>query len=173
MGATLFIFGGLPGTGKSTLSSALARSLSGVYIRIDTIEQTMREGGLIEVGETGYIAGYRLAQDNLRLGNSVVSDSVNPIRATRDAWTDVARQAGVPYVEIEIICSDLDEHRKRVESRLADIVGLKLPDWKQVMDRRYDRWISEHLVLDTAGRTTYESISDLFAILNNRVVSDG
>jgi len=60
---------------------------------------------------------YGLALDNLRLGNTVVADSVNPLGITRSAWIDVARQARVPYVEIEITCSDMDEHRPAYESR--------------------------------------------------------
>lgn len=165
MEQTLFIFGGLPGTGKSTLSSALARRLNAVYIRVDTIEQKMRDGGLADVGEMGYIAAYGLAIENLRLGNTVVADSVNPIHITRESWVDVARRAGVPHVEIEIICSDQNEHRKRIESREVDITGLKLPDWEQVKSRAYDAWLNEHLTLDTAGRTIDESISELYALL--------
>ena len=161
----IYIFGGLPGTGKSTLAAALGRHLNAVYIRIDTIEQAMRDGGVTEIGETGYIAGYRLALDNLSLGNTVVADSVNPIGATREAWRDVAHKALVPCVEIEIICSDPSEHRKRVESRRADIVGLELPDWNQVMERQYETWTSNQLIFDTAGQTIDESISYLLAAL--------
>ena len=106
-----------------------------------------------------------LAIENLRLGNTVVTDSVNPIHITREAWIDVARQAGVPHVEIEIICSDQNEHRKRIESREVDITGLKLPDWEQVKSRAYDAWLNEHLILDTAGRTIDESISEFYALL--------
>lgn len=35
----LYIFGGLPGTGKTELSMDLARRLGAVYLRIDAIEQ--------------------------------------------------------------------------------------------------------------------------------------
>ncbi len=159
-----YIFGGLPGTGKSTLSLAHARHCNAFYIRIDTIEQAVRNSGMTWDGSVGYSVGYGLALDNLRLGNSVVADSVNPLSITRDAWIDVARQARVPYVEIEITCSDMDEHRRRIESRETDVAGLKLPDWKGVVDREYEVWGSEHVVLDTAGRTVDESISDLLGL---------
>ncbi|MCH7916468.1 MAG: AAA family ATPase [Planctomycetes bacterium] len=36
----LFMFGGLPGTGKSTLSCHLACSLGAVHLRIDTSEES-------------------------------------------------------------------------------------------------------------------------------------
>jgi predicted kinase len=162
----LYIFGGLPGTGKSTLSIAFARHCNAFYIRIDTIEQAVRNAGITVNGPIGYSVGYGLALDNLRLGNSVVADSVNPLGITREAWIDVARQAQVPYVEIEIICSDMDEHRRRIESREVDVAGLKLPDWKGVMDREYEVWSAEHIVLDTAGRTVAESISNLLGLFD-------
>ena len=161
----LYIFGGLPGTGKSTLASALAPRFNAVYIRIDTIEQAMRDGGLNEIGEKGYIAGYRLALDNLSLGNTVVADSVNPLGVTRTAWVKIAEEAHVPFFEIEIICSDQNEHRNRIESRHTDIAGLRLPDWKQIADREYEPWNDEHIILDTAGRTINESISELYSHL--------
>ena len=161
----LYIFGGLPGTGKTTLSSALAHRCSAFYIRIDTIEQAIRNSGFDVAGPVGYEVGYKLALDNLRLGNSVVADSVNPLGVTREAWIDVARQSKAPFVEVEIICSDPNEHRRRVESRATDIDGLKLPTWDEVMNREYEAWAGEHLVLDTAGRTVEESFSDLYALL--------
>jgi len=39
----LFIFSGLPGTGKTTLSRQLAQHVGAAYLRIDTIEQALRD----------------------------------------------------------------------------------------------------------------------------------
>lgn len=163
----LYTFGGLPGTGKSMLSSALARRLNALYLRVDTIEQMLRNSGLVVDGDAGYRVGYELALDNLRLGMNVVADSVNPLSITRKAWIDVALQAKTPFVEIEIICSDQAEHRRRIEQRKSDIDGLKLPGWREVQNREYEKWDAPHIVIDTAGQTPDQSISVLFNALQN------
>src|SRR5262245_36029931 len=102
----LYIFGGLPGTGKSALSRHLARSLKAVYLRVDTIEQALREAGGHVIGPEGYTIAYRIAEGNLALDLHVVADTVNPLQITRAAWRAVAARAGVPFVEIEVVCSN-------------------------------------------------------------------
>ncbi|MEN6541919.1 AAA family ATPase [Parvibaculum sp.] len=158
----LIILGGLPGAGKTTIARELARSLEAVHIRIDTIEHALAQSAHGHVtGEEGYRVGYALAEDNLRLGRTVIADSVNPIEITRAAWRGVAVRAGVPFAEIEVICSGAAEHRSRVESRTADIVGFKLPTWAEVEKRDYHPWESKHIVVDTAGRSAGEVVAEI------------
>src|SRR5271155_4502495 len=92
---TLIVFGGLPGTGKTTLARAIAQDLRAAYLRIDTIEQALKSSDTLagELGPEGYLIAYALAENNLRLGLSVVADSVNPIALTRGAWRRVAVDA--------------------------------------------------------------------------------
>ena len=82
---------------------------------------------------------------------------------TRAYWHETAARMTVELVEIEVICSDKVQHRRRVESRVTDIPGLVLPSWQQVLDRRYEPWKTAH-VIDTAGRTLEESLSQAEAI---------
>ncbi len=111
-----------------------------------------------DLGPTGYFAAYAIAADNLCLGLSVVADSVNPLGITRDAWRNVALETSVPFLEIETICSDPAEHRRRVEERANDIPGLVLPSWQSVLDRKYEPWEREHLVLDTAALSVGQAV---------------
>ncbi|GAA3106123.1 AAA family ATPase [Rhizobium viscosum] len=163
----LIIFGGLPGSGKTTTARALAKELGAVHLRIDTLEQNIRASGMLssEVGPAGYMVGYGIAEDNLTLGNIVVADSVNPLKVTRDAWLSVAARSGVPAVEIEIICSDRIEHRRRVETRASDVPGLVKPLWEEVTARDYEDWGSSPIVIDTAKQGVDEAVAALLSKL--------
>ena len=84
----LLIFGGLSGTGKSTIARLLAARLGAVWLRIDSIEQALIRAKTVtlhDIGPAGYLVAYAIAADNLRLGNVVIADSVNPIAITRHA----------------------------------------------------------------------------------------
>lgn len=144
----LVIFAGLPGVGKTTIARMLASRLGAVYLRVDTIEQAMRDDGLSDaaIGGMGYLVAQRIATENLKLGRTVVADTVNPLELTRQMW----REAGSPNFEVEVVCSDPVEHRRRVESRRADIPGHAHPTWQEVLDRDYHAWTTPRLVVDTA-----------------------
>jgi predicted kinase len=167
----LIAFAGLPATGKTTLARALAEARRAVYLRIDTIEQTLRSSGTMagDVGPAGYMVAYALAEANLRLGHVVVADSVNPLLITRQAWRDVAAAAGASIVEIEIVCSDREEHRRRVETRSIDVAGLAAPSWEQVLKRDYALWDRPHLVADTAHRSPEDALAELQRRLEEQI----
>ena len=82
--------------GKSTIAHALLERWPAVYLRIDSIEQALRDVGVLvagQVGAAGYMAAYALARDQLLRGMSVLADCVNPLPVTREAWRAVARSA--------------------------------------------------------------------------------
>jgi hypothetical protein len=64
--------------------------------------------------------------------------------------------------------SDVDEHRRRVESRDADILGHRLPTWREVMERDYRAWDRARLVVDTSRQTVQESIELMASHLPRR-----
>ena len=156
----LVVFGGLPGTGKTTIARQVADRLGATWLRIDTIEQALRSSLALgeDVGPAGYAVACAVCETNLKLGRVVVADCVNPLEITRAAWRDAAARAGAPIIEVEIVCSDEAEHRRRVESREIDIPGLVPPTWAAVVARDYEPWSEPAMVIDTAHTTAGEAV---------------
>jgi predicted kinase len=165
----LIILGGLPGSGKTTVARALAARLGAAHLRIDSIEQALLRSGEMRGAPTitGYVVGYAVAEDCLRAGAIVVADSVNSVAATRTAWLDVAHRGGRDALQVGLICSDPAEHRRRVETRRADIEGHVQPTWQEVLDREFEPWPDNVLVVDTARQSTDESVAIILARLTS------
>lgn len=160
----LIILAGLSGVGKTTIARELALRLVAVHVRIDSLEQAIlkAEGQAgVPMCDAGYRAGYAVAEDNLRLGHTVIADSVNPWPLTRDAWRAVAERAGTKSLEVEIVCSDLAEHERRLTSRPPDPSGAAPLTWQQVVARDYRPWHRDHLVIDSAGKTMDECVEEI------------
>jgi hypothetical protein len=82
---------------------------------------------------------------------------------TRNAWRDVGLRAKAKVAEVEVVCSDLEEHRRRIQTRKSDMPGLTLPDWREVMERDYHVWDRDHVIVDTAKRGVDECIDSVRA----------
>lgn len=72
---------------------------------------------------------------------------------------------GVSTIEIEVVCFDIDEHRRRVETRKPDIPDFTLPTWEEVCSRNSEPWPRERVVIDTAGRAVEDCLAELRAAL--------
>ena len=123
----LIVLSGLPGVGKTTIAQELACALAAVYLRIDSIEQALRQAGLAVEAE-----GYAVAH------------------------------------AVTVVCSDQVEHRRRVESRAADIAGHRVPTWQEVVERDYRAWDRPRLVIDTARQNVPESVNTIVSALASR-----
>lgn len=124
----LIVFAGLPGTGKSSIARGLARKIGAVWLRVDSIEQAIRESGV--VGGSLDDAGYRVA-----------------------------------YAMALTLCTDREEHRRRVETRTSEVPGLVLPDWQATIGRDYHSWDRDHVTIDTACRSVAACIELVLAAL--------
>lgn len=169
IGPMLIVVCGLPATGKTTLSRALAEALApgALHLRVDTIEQAVVDAGAAArpLGPVGYAVAQALASDFLRQGLTVIAECVNPVPASRDAWRDLATALGVPFTEIETVCSDPAEHAHRATTRTSDIPGLPLPTWQDIRSHRYAPWTRPHLTLDTAHTPLPATLAEALAHL--------
>lgn len=136
----LIIVGGGPGTGKSTLSHALAEQLDAEVISTDDVRKQMQAAGTItgSVGEvnTGlyspqnvsavYTEVLRRAADTLSVGRSVILDGTWRGAEQRERARRIADRARVPLV-ILTCSAPLDEVALRIETR-TDSTSDATPD---------------------------------------------
>ena len=161
IGAHLIAMAGLPGSGKSSIAEALSRSLRATLLSVDPIEAAMWRSGVAQdqTGLAAYAVAEALAIENLRRGQTVIVDAVNPVKEARDMWRAAAQALTIPISFIEAICSDRAVHRARIESRVRNIEGMPEITWARVENRmqEYEPWTGPRLVLDSAET----SIEDL------------
>ena len=114
----------------------------------------MWEAGIPRDQPTG-LAAYLVARAGanacLRAGADVVIDACNPVEPARQWWRALAAETGHELRVIEVTCSDLREHERRIADRQSDIDGFPMPTWDEVMQREYEPWHDPRLVIDNIG----------------------
>ena len=160
----LILVSGLPGSGKSTVADGLSRSLSIPVFSIDPIEAAMWRNGIAksQTGIAAYEVAAALADEQLRLGHSVIIDAVNPIEAPRTGWRTLAAKHKADMKIIECVCANEVIHRQRIEARRRNIDGMPEVPWSRVLERRaeYQPWTDPRLTLDTSDSAPEKLIRD-------------
>lgn len=166
----LVVLGGLPGVGKTTCAVELARRMPASFVRLDAIESGVVAAGLStfeSIGPAGYAVAHQIVRSGLGAGLHVVVDAVNPVAAARDGWRDLGGECGADVLLVEVRCDDVVEHRRRVESRTADLPGHQVPSWNDVAGLRFEEWPDADLHADTS-RSTGSVVDAILATIAER-----
>ena len=135
------------------MARLIAMHTGAVWLRVDVLEAAMIAAGISRSFETGlaaYIGVRDQARDHLLLGRWVIVDAVNGVEEARKMWRDLSVELSVNRWVVELVCSDLVEHRRRVESRTSPTPPLPMPTWEEVLCREYVTWKEPVLTVDTA-----------------------
>ncbi|MFZ2623794.1 MAG: AAA family ATPase [Propionibacterium sp.] len=163
----LIAMAGLQATGKSRLAAQLARRIDAVLVSVDAVESAMTRAGLWHNDATGLAAYYvaeTVARQNLEAGHEVIVDAANYVAEGRGMWIRLAEETGTDVVFLVTVCSDGDEHRRRVEQRRRQLPGIPETSWDDVMKRNMETemWGSEpRLAVDTAREVDLDQLISL------------
>ena len=165
---------GLPGAGKSTVAEIIGNRLGFAVLSVDPIESAILKAGIDSDQPTGlaaYLVAEAIADAALGNGQSIIVDAVNAVGPAREQWVQLAKKHKEPLRFIEIVCSDADLHRERLEGRDRNLSHLPEPTWhavEQSLDE-YSEWTgasaaSPRITLDSVeplGQTVDDAIAFL------------
>jgi predicted kinase len=154
--ARLILTCGLPGPGKTTLARRLAADRNGVRLTKDAWLRALGSSPWDRpVGEKIEQQLWRLAQEILHLGLSVVLDFGLWARVERDEMRTVARRLGVG-VELHYLDVPTEELWRRIEARNS------APPWATEPIRRadLDGWVARFQAPDAAELAMFDPPPD-------------
>lgn len=158
----LVAMAGLPGTGKSTIGQVVASRLGIPVISVDPIETAILQAGIDADQPTGlaaYLVAETLAERVLVAGSGAMVDAVNAVVPAREQWVALAARVGEPLKFIEVICSDPELHRSRIESWRKSMPHIQLT-WNAV-EQSFDDYAPWSGASAAVARITLDSVEPL------------
>ena len=158
----LVAMAGLPGTGKSTIGQVVASRLGIPVVSVDPIETAILQAGIDSDQPTGlaaYLVAETLTERVLMTSGGVMVDAVNAVDPAREQWVNLAARLGEQLRFIEVICSDPDLHRSRIEAWQRNMPHAQL-SWNAVEQsfEDYAQWTGPSAAI---ARITLDSVEPL------------
>ena len=132
---TLVIFSGLPGTGKSTLANRLALELRWALIRIDDIAGDAPEDASFRFWDEKILVLLSIAEEQLKLGVSVIADSVF-MGTDRIHAQEIVENHDAIFRPVFCFLSDEALWEKRVTKRAEQHDDIDVATWTQIQHQR-------------------------------------
>jgi predicted kinase len=154
---------GLPGTGKSTIGEIIAARLQYPVVSVDPIESSILRAGIAAEQPTGlaaYLVAETLAETMLIAGRGIIVDAVNAVAPAREQWVHLAERTGEQLKFIEVVCSDPEVHRTRLENRVRNLAHLSEPTWHAV-EQSLDEYAEWNGPSGAIARITLDSMEPI------------
>ena len=158
----LVAMAGLPGTGKSTIGQVLASRLGLPVIPVDAIETAILQAGIDSDQPTGlaaYLVAEALSEQIIVSGGGVVVDAVNAVVPAREQWVNLAARTGEELRFVEVVCSDPELHRSRIEGWRKSMPHIQLT-WNAV-EQSLDEYADWTGPSADVARITLDSVEPL------------
>lgn len=170
----LIILAGLPGTGKSTVATALGRELAATALSTDRIRAERPGSPAYSPAAKGgvYERMFARAERILGSGQSVILDATFYLRRLRQAGAAVGRRARVPVFVVEVTLAEAAV-RERMARRLGAARGPRPAGFEvyHFIRKVFEPVRGPHFTLDTADRAAWKK--DVAALANALRVVEG
>ena len=133
---TLIVMRGYPGTGKSTIARALARTLQAPLLDRDIIRQMAVDilGEQPEIGRFAYDLLFALSRKQLELNLSVILDTPLTYRRTYEQAREMAQSFHIPMLVVHCQCPP-ELQKRRLEGRKGMVSQFQITSWEE-----WERW---------------------------------
>lgn len=147
----LFAVGGLPGTGKTTVSRHLAAACGGDLLRTDVVRKELHPYPSYHPDETQqvYAEVMQRTRDRLSAGQSVVVDASFQRQRDRNAVAEVARQLNVPF-HFVLVTAPEAVVAARLSQRHGDASDADFAVYQEMRDR-FDPLEQPYTLIDNNG----------------------
>lgn len=150
---------GVAGSGKTAFARRLLRDVHATYLDKDSLTDaffphTRDDPGYLALRPSLYAALYRIAEDNLAAGNSVLLDAPHVKEAQDPTWPgrlrDILARTGAALVVIRCYCG-VETLRQRLLARRESRDSWKLEHWEEFLRQEPPRveLAFDHLDVDT------------------------
>ncbi|ELY91318.1 hypothetical protein C483_09771 [Natrialba hulunbeirensis JCM 10989] len=160
--ATLIVYCGLPGVGKSAASGYTADQIDAERYRTDQVRKQLFPDPSYTPDETDatYDALLERARSALESGSNVVLDATFQSRPYREQAASMAEVLSVDYEFVYVDC-DLDVVEQRIEERTDTISDAQFEQHLQLRET-FDPIERDHVVVDNSGtlEETYRQIDE-------------